>query len=109
MLYIHTGERPPERAEDYPGFAQMPPAQQEKLRVMTPKGSRGEWVGLRSIAGIPRRTYRVPGLLTAGASSTPDRLHIVRATRLGQERGLFLHGGAQLAVGLAGHLHGQQQ
>ena len=37
VLYLHTGERPPERAEDYNGFAQMTPAQQEKLRVMTPK------------------------------------------------------------------------
>jgi pimeloyl-ACP methyl ester carboxylesterase len=37
VLYLHTGERVPERAEDYPGFAQMTPAQQETLRVMTPK------------------------------------------------------------------------
>jgi pimeloyl-ACP methyl ester carboxylesterase len=38
VLYLHTGERPPERAEDYPGFAQLTPAQQEMLRVMIPKG-----------------------------------------------------------------------
>lgn len=37
VLYIHTGERVPERAEDYPGFAQLTPAQQEKLREMIPK------------------------------------------------------------------------
>jgi len=37
VLYIHTGEREPERAEAYNGFAQMTPAQQEKLRVMLPR------------------------------------------------------------------------
>ncbi len=37
VLYLHTGERVPERAEDYNGFAQLTPAQQEKLRVMIPK------------------------------------------------------------------------
>jgi pimeloyl-ACP methyl ester carboxylesterase len=37
VLYIHTGERVPERAEGYNGFAQMTPAQQETLRAMTPK------------------------------------------------------------------------
>ncbi|MFL5355625.1 alpha/beta fold hydrolase [Archangium sp.] len=38
VLYLHTGERPPERAEDVNGFAQLTPAQQEKLREMIPKG-----------------------------------------------------------------------
>jgi pimeloyl-ACP methyl ester carboxylesterase len=37
VLYIHTGEPVPDRVEGYPGFAQMTPAQQEKLRVLTPK------------------------------------------------------------------------
>ncbi|MBJ6760838.1 alpha/beta hydrolase [Myxococcaceae bacterium JPH2] len=38
VLYLHTGERPPDQAECYDGFAQMTPAQQQKLREMTPKG-----------------------------------------------------------------------
>jgi hypothetical protein len=37
VLYIHTDERVPERVEDYNGFAQLTPAQQKKLRVMTPQ------------------------------------------------------------------------
>lgn len=37
VLYLHTGERVPERAEAYNGFAQLTPAQQQKLREMTPK------------------------------------------------------------------------
>ncbi len=37
VLYLHTGERVPERVEDYDGFAQLTPAQQETLRTMTPK------------------------------------------------------------------------
>ncbi len=37
VLYIHTDERVPKRVEDYNGFAQLTPAQQKKLRVMTPQ------------------------------------------------------------------------
>ncbi|WP_224360429.1 non-ribosomal peptide synthetase/type I polyketide synthase [Hyalangium versicolor] len=37
VLFIHTGDRVPERAEDYNGFAQMPPPQQEKLRTVHPR------------------------------------------------------------------------
>lgn len=37
VLYLHSGERVPERVEGYPGFAQLTPVQQEKLREMTPK------------------------------------------------------------------------
>ncbi|WP_375764928.1 alpha/beta hydrolase [Archangium gephyra] len=37
VLYIHTGERVPERAEGYNGFAQLTPAQQAKVREMIPK------------------------------------------------------------------------
>ncbi len=38
VLYLHAGERPPERAEEVNDFAQLTPAQQEKLREMIPKG-----------------------------------------------------------------------
>lgn len=38
VLYLHTGELPPEQAEEVGGFAQLTPAQQEKLREMIPKG-----------------------------------------------------------------------
>jgi pimeloyl-ACP methyl ester carboxylesterase len=38
VLYLHTGELPPERAEEVGGFAQLTAAQQKKLMEMIPKG-----------------------------------------------------------------------